>query len=148
MARPAAGNRALMDGKGARTRDRVVRSLLAGVIVSGGLALWTLLPYSWLQLTGGLSPGARFVLVILGLPLTMALAFVLLIRIDTHRQDLLAEHQHGSTEAIDETSPGGGRSSLLEVTLVASAIIALVGLVLWWAFIADSPDPSGPLQPI
>jgi hypothetical protein len=137
-----------MKGKGARGRDRVVRSLLACLIVSGGLALWTLIPYSWLQLTGGLSPGARFVLVILGLPLTMALAFVLLIRIDAHRQRLMAEHQCCSTDVIGESSTGDGRSSLLEVTLVASAIIALVGLVLWWAFIADSPDPSGPLQPI
>jgi hypothetical protein len=122
--------------------------LLAGVIVSGGLALWTLIPYSWLQLTGGLSPGARFVLVILGLPLTIALAFILLVRVDAHRQGLLAEHQHGSTDVIDESSAGDGRSSLLEVTLVASAIITLIGLVLWWAFLADSPDPSGPLQPI
>ena len=137
-----------MDGNGARTRDRVVRGLLAGVIVSGGLALWTLIPYSWLQLTGGLSPGARFVLVILGLPLTMALAFVLLIQVDAHRQKMLAERQHGSTDVIDENSAGDGRSSLLEVTLVASAIIALIGLVMWWAFLADSPDPSGPLQPI
>lgn len=137
-----------MDRNGTWTRGRLLRSLLAGVIVSGGLALWTLLPYSWLQLTGGLSPGARFVLVIVGLPLTMALAFILLARVDTLRQELLAEHQHGSTDAIDKSSAGDGRSSLLEVTLVASAIIALVGLVLWWAFIADSPDPSGPLQPI
>ena len=128
--------------------DRVVRGLLAGVIVSGGLALWTLIPYSWLQLTGGLNPGARFVLVIVGLPLTMALAFVLLVRVDTHRQELRAAHQQRSSDPIDESSAGDGRSSLLEVTLVASAIIALVGLVLWWAFIADSPDPSGPLQPI
>ena len=125
-----------------------MRSLLAGVIVSGGLALWTLIPYSWLQLTGGLNPGARFVLVILGLPLTMALAFVLLVRVDAHRQALRAGHQHGSSDVIDESSEGDGRSSLLEVTLVASAITALIGLVLWWAFLADSPDPSGPLQPI
>ena len=137
-----------MDGKGAGTRDRIVRTLLAGVIVSGGLALWTLIPYFWLQLTGGLSPGARFVLVILGLPLTMALAFVVLIRVDAHRQDLRAEHQHGSTDGVDGSSSGDGRSSLLEVTLVASAIIALIALVVWWAFLADSPDPSGPLQPI
>jgi uncharacterized membrane protein len=137
-----------MDGKGARTRDRVLRSLLAGVIVSGGLALWTLLPYAWLQLTGGLSPGARFVLVILGLPLTMALAFALLVRVDAHRQGMRVEHQSRSSDVIDQRSAGDGRSSLLEVTLVASAIIALTGLVLWWAFLADSPDPSGPLQPI
>ena len=137
-----------MDGKGARTRDRIVPSLLAGVIVSGGLALWTLIPYSWLQLTGGLSPGARFVLVILALPLTMVLAFVVLIRVDAHRQHLRAEHRQGSTDVVDGSSAGDGRSSLLEVTLVASAIIALIGLVMWWAVLADSPDPSGPLQPI
>ncbi len=32
--------------------------------------------------------------------------------------------------------------------LVISALIALVGLVLWWFFIADTANPSGPLQPI
>ena len=53
-----------------------------------------------------------------------------------------------STDVVDGRSSGDGCSSLLEVTLVASAIIALIALVVWWAFLADSSDPSGPLQPI
>jgi RsiW-degrading membrane proteinase PrsW (M82 family) len=137
-----------MDGKGARPRERAVRALLAGVIVAGGFALWTLLPYAWLQLTGGMSPGARFVLVIVGLPITMALALVLLVGVDTYRQGLRAGWPDGAPGAIDEDPAEEGRSTLLELTLTVSAIIALVGLVLWWAFLADSPDPSGPLQPI
>jgi hypothetical protein len=32
--------------------------------------------------------------------------------------------------------------------LIASAVVALILLVLWWAFLADNPNPSGPLQPL
>jgi len=38
--------------------------------------------------------------------------------------------------------------TLLEIFLVVSAVVAVVVLVAWWAFLADSPNPSGPLQPI
>jgi hypothetical protein len=38
--------------------------------------------------------------------------------------------------------------SLLAVFLVVSAIIAAVALVVWWALLADSSNPSGPLQPL
>ena len=36
----------------------------------------------------------------------------------------------------------------LEPMLVLSGLIAVVGLVLWWFFVAESSNPSGPLQPI
>ena len=42
----------------------------------------------------------------------------------------------------------GPRLTLLDAFLVASAVVALVALVGWWAFLADSPNPSGPLQPL
>ena len=110
-----------------------LNALLVAVILAGSLALWTVVPVGWLYLTGELVPngGVRFVLAIFGVPLSMAAMFIALSRLESHRQRL---------------SPHA--RPLLEATLVASALLAVAGLVLWWFFLADSPDPSGPLQPI
>jgi len=119
----------------ATARTQLVRGFLAGVVVAGSLAVWTAVPVGWLYLTGDLvsDAGARLVIVIFGCPLTMALVSVLLSRVEAHRRGL---------------SPADEPWSLLEVALVASAVVALVGLVLWWALLADNPSPSGPLQPL
>jgi hypothetical protein len=133
----------------AAAHARVTRGLLACVIIAGSLALWTVVPIAWLSLTRDLAPGGRFVLVILGLPLTMALVFALLSWVDSYRRRLSAVSEPSSgARASNGDSERGERPSLLEVMLVVSAITALVGLIVWWAFIADAADPSGPLQPI
>jgi hypothetical protein len=116
-------------------RTWVIRGLLAFAIIVGALALWTIVPVAWLYLTGDLvdNGGARFVLVIFGCPLTMALVFVALHRVESYRRAL---------SPVSEPKP------LLERMLVASAVIAVAGLILWWFFVADAADPSGPLQPL
>ena len=124
-----------MQEHAASGRLRVTRGLLAVVIIAGSLALWTVVPIAWLYLTSSLAPGPRFVLVIFGLPLTMALSFMLLSWIDSHRRQLSGR-------------PEEGGPSLLEVTLVVSGFVALVALVVWWFFVANTADPSGPLQPV
>jgi hypothetical protein len=124
-----------MEGNTATAGTALTRAALAGMIVVGSLALWTVVPVSWLYLTGGLVPhgGTRFVLVLFGCPLTMALMFWALSRVEVRRRLL---------------SPTGESGRLLEVMLVASGVIALVSLVVWWFFIADTANPSGPLQPV
>ncbi len=69
---------------------QLTRVLLSGVVVAGSLAFWTVVPVSWLSLTGALVPygGARFVLVLIGCPLTMALVFMVLSRVESHRRQL------------------------------------------------------------
>ena len=119
----------------ASAHRRVISALLTFVIIAGSLALWTVVPVAWLSLTSSLAPGPQFVLVIFGLPLTMALTFMILSRTDAHRRRL-----SGRSE---EDGP-----SLFEVMLVVSGVVALVALVVWWFFIANASDPSGPLQPI
>ncbi|MFI5025629.1 MAG: hypothetical protein ACHQCI_02605 [Solirubrobacterales bacterium] len=116
---------------------RLVRGLLACVVVAGALAFWTVVPVTWLYVTGDLVPhgGTRFVLVLIGLPLTMVLVFQVLSRVESLRRRLAPAAE-------------GDSLPLLEVMLVISAVLALVGLVLWWIFLADAVNPSGPLQPI
>jgi hypothetical protein len=116
-------------------RGRITRALLASVVIAGSVAVWTVVPVTWLYFTGGLVPqgGARFLLVLFGCPLTMALVLLVLSWVESHR---LAR------------SPVPEPRALLEGMTVVSAVVALVGLILWWFLIADAPDPSGPLQPI
>jgi uncharacterized membrane protein len=117
---------------------RITRGVLACAIVVGSLAFWTVVPIGWLYLTGDLvsQAGGRFLMAIFGVPVMMALAFMILSRVEAYRNELRPAH----------TSREG--TSLLEVALVGSALVAVVALIVWWAFIADAADPSGPLQPI
>jgi len=118
-------------------RNGALRGLLAGVIVVGSFAFWTVVPIGWLYVTAGFVThgGARFIIALFGCPLSMALFYVALSRVEAHRIALGPPPERGSR-------------SLLEVMLVVSAVLALVALVLWWAFLADTVDPSGPLQPV
>jgi hypothetical protein len=118
-------------------RNSMTRALLAGAVVLGSFAFWTVLPVGWIRMTSAFESGAQFVLVIVGCPVTMVAAFLLLAKTEAHRRRLSpADHEED------------GARGLLETSLVGSAIVALVALVIWWFFIADTANPSGPLQPI
>jgi hypothetical protein len=123
------------DRDGANTR--VARHLLGLVIVLGSLAFWTVVPIGWLYLAGDVTShaGGRFLLAIFGVPLMMALSFMLLSRVEAYRNEL-------------RPVTSGNGVSLLEAALVVSAVVAVIALVVWWAFLAEGGDVSGPLQPI
>ena len=114
----------------------------------GSFALWTVVPFAWIQLTANLlsGQGARFVMVILGCPLLMGLTFVALGRVEAHRLTRLG---HGPPEPVEEgEDPPVWRSTLMEASLAVGVAIAVIGMVLWWFVLADNPSPSGPLQPL
>jgi hypothetical protein len=133
-------------------------NLKAAAIVAamaiGSLALWIAIPAAWLWLTRDLDEiGTRFLVVVPGCAITMLLAGALLFRLE-------AMHSRATGKPGSALAPAGwlrsvgeeGRSrrslTLLESLLVGSALIAILALVAWWAFLADSPSPSGPLQPL
>jgi hypothetical protein len=120
----------------------------------GSLALWIALPAAWLWVTRDLQSFAtRFLVVIAGCVITMASAGALLYRLEALYARMagkaapVAEHPAYLRTVADERRPGR-RLTLLEIFLVVSGLIALVSLVVWWALLADSPNPSGPLQPL
>jgi hypothetical protein len=104
----------------------------------GSLTVWLGVPVAWFWLTRNLqSAAARYLIVIIGCPITMVLAAGLLYRLEAVYAQITGA-----------ASQGPASLTLLETFLVASALVALVALVGWWAFLADSANPSGPLQPI
>ena len=112
-----------------------MRWTISSLIVLGSVALWTVVPVAWLTATGAVVShgGARFIIVMFGCPLSMGLVGLLLAVLEGHRRAL---------------SPATEPRALLEPMLVLSGVLALAGLVLWWFLVAESPNPSGPLQPI
>ena len=131
--------------------------LIAGLVVLmalGSLALWIAIPAGWLWVTRDLQPlGARFLIVIVGCVSSMVGAGVFLFRLEAvyARTKGMAEPElaaPGWLRSVGDARRPRRRATLLEIFLVLSALAALVVLVLWWAFLADSPNPSGPLQPI
>jgi hypothetical protein len=120
----------------------------------GSLALWTAIPAAWLWLTRDLQPnGTRFVISIACSAMTMLAAGALLYRLEAVYARLTGEARPEPApprwlRSNRELQRAPEPMTLLDSFMVASAIVALVALVVWWAFLADSPDPSGPLQPV
>jgi hypothetical protein len=113
-------------------RTRLFAAVLIAFMALGSLAVWIAIPVGWLWVTRDLqSPGARFLIVLFCCPITMLSAAALLYRLE-------AAYEPRSRRPL----------SLVETFLVVSALIALVALVGWWFFFADTPNPSGPLQPV
>ena len=132
------------------------RAQTAGVVALmalGSLALWIAVPAAWLWATRGFeSGGARFLVALPGCVLTMVGVGWLLYRLEAVYERLsgIEPEEPGPPSYLRMKKDAGMRRrvSLLDALLVASAIAAVICLVIWWAFLADSPDPSGPLQPV
>jgi hypothetical protein len=118
---------------------RLLTGLLVAAMAIGSLALWIAIPVAWLWLPRHLEPaGTRFLVTIIGCTGTMVAAGWALYRLEA-----------SYIRTTGAAARGPGRSmSLLDLFITASAVIAIVALVLWWAFLGDSSNPSGPLQPL
>ena len=111
--------------------------MLVVLMALGSLVLCLGLPVGWLLLTRPLrSDAARYLIVLVGCPITMVVTGGLLLRLDA---------VYAQARGISKQRP---RTTLLEIFVMAAAAIALVALVAWWFIFADSPSPSGPIQPV
>lgn len=133
------------------------RSQTAAVVALmalGSLALWLAVPAAWLWLTRDMdSAGARFLIAVPAIVLNMAAVGWLLQRLEEvyFRVSGTTPPEPEAPSYLRRARDGGRRRrdlTLLESLLVGSAVIAVITLVVWWAFLADSPNPSGPLQPL
>ncbi len=135
-------------------RTRLQTIGLVGLMAVGSLALWTLIPAGWMWVTRGMEPdGARFVLTICGCVVTMVGAGSLLYRLEGVYVQVSGATSPEPAPPSWLRSVGDDRRlrprlSLLDTFMAASAVVALLALVLWWVLLADSPNPSGPLQPL
>ena len=123
-------------GAGARALNYGASAVLTGVIMIGAsLLLWIGVPVAWLWIgsqiqgsTGNL--GAAIAAMFVGATASIvALAWVL------GRLNRIHEHLR-QARGVDTTAP-----PLLEVVLVVTAIVALVGFAFWF-FVLTGPGPE------
>jgi hypothetical protein len=134
-------------------RTRLLRAAIVALMALGSLAIWTVIPGAWLWVTRDLSGGARFIVCIAGSAITMLAAGALLYRLEGAHNRITGRPgrepaKPGWERSVAEQQRARRSLTLLDGLLVGSALVAAVALVVWWAFFADSPDPSGPLQPV
>jgi hypothetical protein len=127
---------------------------LVALMALGSLALWTAIPVAWLWFTRDLQPDAtRYIVVIVGCAVTMLIAAGFLYRLEatyaritgTVSGQIPARSAWLRSVSDERRSPR--HLTLLDAFLVVSALLALVALVSWWAFLDHSPNPSGPTAP-
>ena len=133
--------------------DRLKAIGIVTLLAVGSLALWTAIPAGWLWVVRELDPAsARYLVAITGCVATMAGTAVLLYRLEAVYEAMRGTRHEGGPpswlRAVNDDGAAARRMSLLDVMLVASAVVALIALVVWWALLADNPSPSGPLQPL
>lgn len=132
---------------------RVQTAGVVALMALGSLALWIAVPAGWLWLTRGLeSGGSRFVIALPGCVLSMICLGWLLYRLEAVYMRLSGRTAHEpappSFLRMNSDAEVGRGVSLLDGLLMASALAAMIALVAWWVFLADNPNPSGPLQPL
>jgi hypothetical protein len=133
---------------------RLRNAALVALMALGSLALWTAIPAGWMYATREIeSDGARFVLTILGCVASMAGAGSLLYRLEAFYFRLSGSHAPEPAppsflRTINDERSVRPRLGLLDRFMAASAVLALLALLLWWVLLADSANPSGPLQPL
>ena len=132
----------------------MLTAALVVLMAVGSLALWTLIPAGWMYVTREIEPaGARFVLTIFGCVASMVGAGSLLYRLESvyfRASGTVAPDpaRPSFLRTVGDTRAVRPRLGLLDTFMAASAVVALLALLLWWALLADSPNPSGPLQPL
>jgi hypothetical protein len=135
----------------ARGRDIAAFGLIV-VMVLGSMTLWLAVPLAWLwaasKVNNSLDPSfGAYVAVAIGIPATMLVLFTLLRRVDAAHRALT-----GTVTETKAVPPPWRRSmrdernvhaptSALDTILVATAVAAVLALLVWFAFFAGSPLP-------
>jgi hypothetical protein len=133
-------------------RSNVVAAGLIAVMVLGSMVLWLVVPVAWLWLASQIDQSIQasmraYAVIAIGVPSTMLALFWLLRRLDIFHQRVTGHEQRRKLapawrRSLSEERNLLSETSALDVILVATAIAALVTLVIWFLFIAGSSLPQ------
>jgi hypothetical protein len=126
---------------GANMRERLTRAILVGLLAVGTLMLWVGIPSAVLWSLGKLTDSSieHFVLGMVAVPIAMVAFGLLLIVLNSV---YLKTVRPRPSELVDRTH-NAGQGPLAQL-LTFSAIINVIGLVVWFLFFAHSSMPAMP----
>lgn len=121
---------------------RIEQGLLVGAMFVGSIGMWAGAPAFWLWLAGrsgkvSESAFGAFVMVIIGIPVTMVIIGKFLTRLDTRYTDRFGRHETRRISAARwlHSMRGGGEQvppSMLDKVLVMSVALAFAAFGLWF----------------
>jgi hypothetical protein len=133
----------------------VAAASLVCLMILGSLVLWLAVPLAWLWLAshidGSLDASLKaYAAVAVGVPTTMLALFWLLRRVDLVHQRITGSAPSKRLapawrRSLSEERNLHAPTSALDTILAATAIVALIALVVWFFFFAGSPLPSSPV---
>lgn len=125
---------------------------LIALMALGSIALWLLIPFGWVYLASQMVKSSQptmgpYVMVIVGIPLSMVVVGKLLSRLNRVYGDVM-----GVTPEVRVRAPwarsmrdgrdSGRRTTILDVVMVLSVGVALVIFGLWFFLFAGSSLPT------
>jgi hypothetical protein len=133
----------------------VARRLYAGLLLTlmaiGGFSLWTVIPIGWIWMVSQLSESQQpklssYLLILVGIVGSVFVVAKMLAALN-HRFLAVTGREEGERIPLpwmqsmrDERR--SLRATALDIVLVASAVLAVVALVIWFFVAAGSPLPS------
>jgi hypothetical protein len=134
-------------------RVLLVRAALILVMAVGSIAMWIAVPVAWLYLASRLSQGTQptlgpFVMVLVGIPLSMVVIGKLLATLDRLYGRVTGTLAQVHIQMPWHKSMRGERGStrprsVLDIVMVISVSLALLLFGLWFFLIAGSSLPTG-----
>ncbi len=125
---------------------------LIGLMALGSIALWVLIPFGWIYLASQMVQSSTpsmgpYVMVIVGIPLSMVVVGKLLTRLNRVYGDVM-----GVTPEVRVRAPwhrsmrdgrdSGRRTTILDVVMVLSVGVALLIFGIWFFLFAGSSLPT------
>jgi len=122
----------------------VAAAALVPLLGLGSLALWTVVPMGWFWIASSLSDSYLTVywVALLGCPLTMVLWGWGLYRINAVYLRLSGRDVAAQRRDWPESAGTRRPVMLLDVLLIASAVLALITVIVWFFFFAGSPTST------
>src|SRR5215211_1677503 len=139
--------------RGVAVANRLAAWALVALMAVGSIALWTVVPLMWIWFAAevGGSYFISYLVALAGAPLTMIALGIALYRVQNRYASL-----SGATDPVPQRqawlrSINAERTrrptTLLDLFLIVSAVVALVALIAWYFGFADAINPTGPLAP-
>jgi hypothetical protein len=126
--------------------------IVVGVMVVAALSMWTIVPLGWIWIGSMISDtqepsGGPYMLVFVGIVISILILSWLLGRLNRlyvriTGSNAIANIRPAWMKGMTEDRFQARGTTVLETVVVTSVTLALVGLVLWFFFLAGSPLPS------
>jgi hypothetical protein len=126
--------------------------VVVGAMIVSALSMWTVIPLGWIWVGSRISDtqepsGGPYMLVFVGIVISILILSWVLSRLNRlyvriTGSNAIANVRPAWMKGMTESSVQGRGATVMETVVVTSVGLALLGMVVWFFFLAGSPLPS------